>query len=109
MRTLPDGMADALRSSAGDVRCAFNIWYGGKLIFPDVAVRSWNLNWDITRQVMGQGRFEIIDPDAMLLPWSYDDALSVGGGMIQTKLIAGSTSVDLAFQRITRSTPDENW
>lgn len=109
MRTLPDGMADALRGSAGDVRMAFNIWYGGKLIFPDVSVRGWGLSWDASRQVMGQGKFEILDPDAMLLPWSYDDALSVGGGMIQTKLIAGATSIDLAFQRITRSTPDENW
>lgn len=108
-RILPSGMADALRSSAGDVRCAFNIWYGGKLIFPDVAVRSWSLGWDSTRQVMGQGRFDILDPDALLLPWAYDDALSVGGGMVQTKLISGGASVDLGFQRITRSTPDENW
>ena len=109
MRTLPDGMADALRGSAGDVRVIVNIWYGGKLVFPDVPIRSWSISWDSTRQIMGQGKYEISDPDSTLLPWSYDDALSVGGGQVQTKLVVGTTSLDLAFQRITRSTNDENW
>lgn len=109
MRTLPDGMADAIRGSAGDVRVIVNAWYNNKLIFPDMTLRSWSLSWDSTRQIMGQGKFSIHDPDALLLPWAYDDALSTGGAMIQTKLVAGNTSVDLAFQRITRSTPDERW
>jgi hypothetical protein len=102
-------MAEALRESAGDVRMQFNVWYGGQVIFPDVAVQGWSLQWDQTRQVMGQGTFAVLDPDALLLPWSYDDALSVGGGMIQSKLICGSSSLDLGFQRITRSTPAESW
>jgi hypothetical protein len=33
----------------------------------------------------------------------------VGGGMVQSKLFAGGTSVDLGFQRISRSDPMEKW
>jgi hypothetical protein len=109
MRDLPDGMLEALQGSAGDVSMQFNIWYNQQLVFPDVSVSGWSLSWDNTRQVMGQGTFAVLDPDALLIPWGYDDALSVGGGMIQTKFICGGASVDLGFQRITRSEPDEKW
>lgn len=109
MRELPEGMVEALHGSAADVSMQFNVWYNQDLVFPDVQVSRWSMGWDGTRQVMGQASFSILDPDALLIPWGYDDPLSVGGGMIQSKLIVGSSSVDLGFQRITRSEPDEKW
>lgn len=109
MRILPDGMLEALRGSAGDVRMQFNIWYGGDLIFPDVQVGPWSMGWDRTRAVMGQSSFTIVDRDGLMLPWGYADPLSVGGGRIQSKFICGGTSIDLGFQRITRSDPAETW
>lgn len=109
MRTLPAGMLDALRGSASDVSMVFNIWYNQQLVYPNVPVSQWSINWDKTRQTMGQGTFSFLDPDGLLLPWSYSDPLSVGGGMVQAKLICGGSSVDLAFQRIVRSEPAETW
>jgi hypothetical protein len=102
-------MLDALRESAADVSMVFNIWYNQQLVYPNVPATSWSINWDKTRQTKGQGTFTFLDPDAKLLPWGYEDPLSVGGGMVQSKLICGSSSVDLAFQRITRSEPAESW
>lgn len=87
----------------------FNVWYGGSLVYQDVPVSGFTLSWDRTRQVIGQTTLSILDPDGLRLPWGYDDPLSVGGAHIQTKFICGDASLDLGYQRITRSTPAEKW
>ena len=109
MRTLPGTMATDLKGSVSSVRLIVNVWYGGLVAFNDVSIKSWSLDWDSTRQIMGQGKFEIIDTDSKMVPWGYDDPLSVGGGTIQVKLVVGSSSVDLAYMPISRSEPKERW
>lgn len=102
-------MMDALRGSASDVRMQFNVWYNQRLIYPNVPVSGWSISWDKTRQIMGQGTFAVLDPDALMIPWRYRDPLNVGGGHMQAKIYVGRSSADLGYLRITRSEPDEKW
>lgn len=108
-RTLPDGMVEALAGSTVDAAVQFNIWYGGQVVVPNVPVGAWGLEWDITRQVMGQAKATVIDETATLAPWGLADPLGVAGPKLQTVFTAGGTSIPLGFQRITRSDPEETY
>lgn len=108
-RTLPDGMAEALAGSTVDASVQFNVWYNGQVVVPNLPVGSWGLDWDLSRQVMGQAKATVIDETSTLAPWGLDDYLGVAGSMLQTVLTAGGVSLPLCYQRITRSDPEETY
>lgn len=110
MRIIPDAMADALAGTTGaEARIKFNLWYDRTLIHADVPVSSWGLSWDIGRQVQCQAKANILDDDGTLTPWDAEDPLGAGGGILQTILAVGDTSVSVAWQTITSAEPDETW
>lgn len=110
MRTLPEGMAEALSGSTGaEARLQFNLWYDNILVETNVPVSNWGLNWDISRQVQCQTKATILDEDGLLTPWDLSDPLGAGGGVLQTQLIVGNTSASIAWQTITSAEPDETW
>lgn len=109
MRTLPGNMADDLMGSSGGVSLIVNMWYGGEQVFGNVPIKQWQLQWDDTRAIMGQCTASILDFDSKMVPWGYDEALGVGGGLIQVKLVVNDSSVDLAYMPLSRSDPTENW
>jgi hypothetical protein len=108
-RQLPEGMAEAFAGSNVDARLQYNIWYDGRLVETDVPVGAWSTDWDVTRQVVGQTKATIIDEDGELTPWGVADPLGVAGSMLQTQLTAGGVSINVGFQRITNSEPEETW
>lgn len=110
MRTLPEGMAEALAGSTGaEARIQFNLWYDGKLVEPNVPVSSWGLDWDISRQVQCQAKATVLDEDGTLTPWDLEDPLGAGGGILQTQIVVANTSASIAWQTITSAEPDETW
>lgn len=110
MRELPQEMLDAFTgSSAGDVTLQFNVWYDGSLIEQDLNVGAWSISWDRSRQVICQTQATILDEDGSLTPWSIEDALGTGGSILQTKIVGGGTSANVAWQRIAEAEPEETW
>lgn len=108
MRTLPEGMAEALVGS-GSARLQFDIWYDGQLVKEDIPVGQWGQSFDRSRQIVGNTSCTVLDEDGSLTPWGVDDALGVGGARLHTRLFVGETSVTLSQQRITDSDPEETW
>ncbi|QGJ88140.1 minor tail protein [Arthrobacter phage Edmundo] len=109
MRQLPEGMAEALAGSSVGARIQFNVWYNGDLIAGDVPVGAWSADWDSTQQIVATTSATVLDEDGTLTPWAVDDALGVAGPMLQTQLVVGDTSINVGFQRITESEPEETW
>jgi hypothetical protein len=108
-RILPEGMAEAFAGSTADARMQFNVWYDGRLVAADVPVANWSQDWDRTRQIVGQTKATVLDDDGTLTPWGVGDALGVAGSILQTQLTAGGTSINVGYQRITASEPEETW
>jgi hypothetical protein len=100
-------MAEAFAGSTADARMQFNVWYDGRLVAADVPVANWSQDWDRTRQIVGQTKATVLDDDGTLTPWGVGDALGVAGSILQTQLTAGGTSINVGYQRITASEPEE--
>ncbi len=109
MRTLPTAMVETLEGSTTDARMQFNLWYDGALIEQDVSVGAWKMGWDSSRQIRCQTDATILDDDGSLVPWDIDDVLGTGGGILQSKLIIGNTSLAVGWQPITEADPVETW
>jgi hypothetical protein len=108
MRTLPDGMAEALIGS-GAARIQFDVWYDGDLLVEDLPVGAWSQKFDRGQAIVGSTSLTALDEDGSLTPWGMDDALGVGGARITSRLFVDDLSVGLTEQRITASDPEETW
>lgn len=109
MKDVPEGLLGALEGSATNTTIQFNVWYGGNLVYPDLPVSEWSHLWEASRQVNGQCSATVIDDSGNLAPWGADDILGVGGSILQSTIIVDDLSLDLSWQRISKSDPDETW
>lgn len=111
MRALSQNMLDALAGSASDARIRCHAWYDGKLVYPDLPVDGWSMNWSSGDQnlIQGQASFTIGDQTGELAPWGYDEPLSAAGSQIQTVFEVGGEAVDLGQWVVARNTPGEMW
>lgn len=108
MRTLPEGMAEALTGS-GEARVQFDVWYDGDLLIQNLNVGAWGQSFDRGAAIVGSTTLTALDEDGTITPWGVEDALGVGGARIISRLFVGEYSVGLAEQRITSSEPEETW
>lgn len=106
----PELDAEVAGTTVGD-RLEVHAWRGGVLVAPDLPVSSWSLGWDAGRQVQGQGSFTVADPDGVLAPWGFGDALAPGGTRLRVTWVSGSGAhrVPLGVWRIRTADPREQW
>lgn len=109
MRTLPEGVLSGQYGSLSDGRMEFTSWYDGRPVAPNIPVENWSQKFSGGTQVSGSTSVTVADPSGDLAPWGMDDPLSVGGALLQSRLILGPVSVPLGWQRITDSKPTEVW
>lgn len=102
--------AEVASSSQGD-ELEVSVWRDGALRVRSLALESWSLGWDTSRDVQGQASFVAADPDGTLSPWGMGDPLAPGGSLLQVTWRSGSTGirVPLGWWRIRKSVPTETW
>ena len=105
-----DLAAEVAGTSVGDT-LRVTVWRGGNVAADNLDVSAWSLGWDATRQVHGQATLTIADPDGLLAPWAWDDALAPGGSRLTLTYTFGAsgTTVPLGWWRIRKVTPVEQW
>ena len=111
MRTLTQGMLDALTGSVPDARLTVAAWYDGVLREPALPVSNWQVQWDGTDTTLVQGKasLTVADPTGRLAPWGFDEPLSVAGSKLLLTFRCGVDSVDLGSFTVTDNQPTEQW
>ena len=111
MRTLTQGMLDALGGSVPDARLTVAAWYDGVLREPDVPVANWSIGWDgaDNKLIQGQASITVADPTGRLAPWGFDEPLSAAGSRLLLTFRCGTEAVDLGWFTVAGNTPTEQW
>ncbi|WP_143320114.1 hypothetical protein [Cellulomonas iranensis] len=111
MRVVSDELdAQVAGTSSGDV-LEVHAWRGGALVAESLAVTSWQLGWDDSRAVQGQATVTVADPEGLLAPWGYGDALAPGGTRLQVTWVSGVSDirVPMGWWRVRAADPYEQW
>lgn len=109
MRALPEGLFEAQYGSLTSGKMEFTAWYDGRPVAVDLPTSEWSQTFTANAQVNGETKLTVVDANGDLAPWGFDDPLGVGGSIIQSRLILDRASVNLGWQRITSSSPEETW
>lgn len=111
MRTLSEGMLDALTGSVPDARLTVSAWYDGTQREPELPVSTWSVNWDGADNTLIQGKagLTVTDPTGRLAPWGFDEPLSAAGSRLLLTFRCGVEAVDLGWFTVSRNQPTEQW
>ena len=111
MRTLSEGMLNALGGSVPDARLTVAAWYDGTLREPELPVSTWSVSWDGADNTLVQGKASITvaDPTGRLAPWGFDEPLSAAGSRLLLTFRCGVEAVDLGWFTVSDAAPTEQW
>jgi hypothetical protein len=111
VRTLSEGMLNALGGSVPDARLTAAAWYDGALREPELPVSTWSVNWDGADNTLVQGKASITvaDPTGRLAPWGFDEPLSAAGSRLLLTFRCGVEAVDLGWFTVSDNQPTEQW
>lgn len=111
MRVVDAGLDAEVAGTSVKDRLEVNAWYDGEVVAEHLLLSSWGIDWDASRQVQGQATFTVADPDGVLAPWAFDDALAPGGARLQVTWVSGISGLEvpIGWYRIRKADPNETW
>lgn len=109
MRVLPEGLMENMHGSLSSGYMEFTCWYDGRPVISSLPISGWSQTFSGGTQISGSTNITVEDESGDLAPWGVDEPLGVGGSILQTRLILDSDSLNLGWQRISTSTPQEVW
>ena len=111
MREIDSDSLEILTGSRSGDSVQVYVWYDGQLALDrPLQVAGWKASCDDTRQIKGTFSVDVLDPSGALSPWQPDDALGVGGSVLQVLYnIGGGGQVNLGWFRITKAQPEDTW